>query len=95
MKKQLEWRHICPTAPDTLRTYPFEKSDPFVLEESPNVYFVGNQEKFETAVATQGKIAVRLVSVPKFVTTQCLVLLDIDTLEVFNVDLSQKDTTIS
>ena len=95
MKKQLEWRHICPSAPDTLRTYPFEKSDPFILEDAPNVYFTGNQDKFETTVATQGKVAVRLVSVPRFASTQCFVLMDIDSLEVFNVDLSQKETTIS
>lgn len=95
MKKQLFWRHICPTAPDTLRTYPFDKFDPFILTEMPNVYFAGNQEKFDTAILSEGKSAVRLISIPKFVSTHCFALMDIETLDAFNVDLSQKDTTIS
>lgn len=24
-------RHLCPTAPDTLRVFPFKESDPFVI----------------------------------------------------------------
>jgi DNA polymerase delta subunit 2 len=32
IKQTLEMRHLCPTAPDTLRIYPFHKSDPFVID---------------------------------------------------------------
>eukprot|EP00826_Nyctotherus_ovalis_P046931 TRINITY_DN5343_c0_g5_i1.p1 TRINITY_DN5343_c0_g5~~TRINITY_DN5343_c0_g5_i1.p1 ORF type:complete len:174 (+),score=40.97 TRINITY_DN5343_c0_g5_i1:1076-1597(+) len=91
MKKQLEWRHICPTAPDTLRTYPFEDADPFVLEESPNIFFAGNQSKFDTATVSQNSIAIRLMCIPSFVRTQQLALLDIETLEVFDLSLAQSD----
>jgi len=28
--------------------YPFTDKDPFVLESCPHVYFVGNQDKYET-----------------------------------------------
>jgi DNA polymerase delta subunit 2 len=38
----LEMRHLCPTAPDTLRAYPQLDDDPFVIEEAPHVYFAGN-----------------------------------------------------
>ena len=31
IKQTLEMRHLCPTAPDTLRVYPFKDSDPFVI----------------------------------------------------------------
>jgi len=31
IKQTLEMRHLCPTAPDTLRVYPFKESDPFVI----------------------------------------------------------------
>ena len=31
MKQTLEIRHLCPTAPDTLRTFPFKDSDPFLI----------------------------------------------------------------
>lgn len=29
----LEVRHLCPSAPDTLRVHPFKESDPFVIAE--------------------------------------------------------------
>jgi DNA polymerase delta subunit 2 len=34
IKQTLEMRHLCPTAPDTLRVYPFKNSDPFVISDS-------------------------------------------------------------
>lgn len=34
IKQSLEIRHLCPTAPDTLRVYPFKNSDPFVISPS-------------------------------------------------------------
>lgn len=72
-KNMLEWRHMAPTAPDTLcesipygqtgrnaDTYqcgyhfvgchPFDETDPFILKHAPDVYIVGNQPRFETAV---------------------------------------------
>lgn len=48
LEKTLEWQHFAPTAPDTLAEYPFDQSDPLVMNEYPNIYFVGNMEKFET-----------------------------------------------
>ena len=30
-------RHLCPTAPDTLRIYPFKESDPFIIDTSTNL----------------------------------------------------------
>ena len=32
IKQTLEIRHLFPTAPDTLRIYPFKESDPFVID---------------------------------------------------------------
>ncbi|RKP20435.1 hypothetical protein ROZALSC1DRAFT_28075, partial [Rozella allomycis CSF55] len=43
----LRWRHLCPTSPDTLWSYPFKDIDPFIITSRPHVYFVGNQSKFE------------------------------------------------
>lgn len=42
--------HLAPTAPDTLRTYPFKESDPFIIEDIPHIYFIGNQPKFATTM---------------------------------------------
>ena len=55
MQMTLELRHICPTAPDTLRSYPQVDTDPFVLEESPHIYFAGNQEAFGERLIMENK----------------------------------------
>ena len=36
LKETLEMRHLCPTAPDTLRIYPFKECDPFVIAPTTN-----------------------------------------------------------
>lgn len=48
----LKWGHMAPTAPDTLGSYPYYESDPFIIEYCPHVMFAGNQEKFQTKIAT-------------------------------------------
>ncbi|KAJ1930795.1 DNA polymerase delta small subunit Cdc1, partial [Linderina macrospora] len=49
--KSLSWRHLAPSAPDTLWCYPFTDSDPFILTETPHVYFVGSQDEYEAKIA--------------------------------------------
>lgn len=39
----LQLNHLCPTAPDTIRTFPFLDVDPFIIEQAPDVLFAGNQ----------------------------------------------------
>jgi len=34
LSDMLQWRHCAPTAPDTLDTYPFFDTDPFVVRVS-------------------------------------------------------------
>lgn len=48
LSQTLTWRHLAPTAPDTLTCYPFADDDPFVLQQCPHVLFAGNQPAFET-----------------------------------------------
>ncbi|KAI4217686.1 MAG: hypothetical protein LQ351_000282 [Letrouitia transgressa] len=83
MEALLRWRCGAPTAPDTLWCYPFQDKDPFIIEETPHVYFVGNQPRFETTVieGPAGQV-VRLISLPKFKETGEIVLLDTDSLDV-------------
>eukprot|EP00252_Welwitschia_mirabilis_P002633 TRINITY_DN12578_c0_g1_i1.p1 TRINITY_DN12578_c0_g1~~TRINITY_DN12578_c0_g1_i1.p1 ORF type:complete len:181 (+),score=45.59 TRINITY_DN12578_c0_g1_i1:26-544(+) len=45
MERTLRWRHLAPTAPDTLGCYPFTDRDPFVIDDCPHVYFCGNQKE--------------------------------------------------
>ena len=39
----LQWGHICPTAPDSLASYPYKDGDPFIITHAPSIYFSGNQ----------------------------------------------------
>ncbi|KAL8905213.1 MAG: hypothetical protein Q9207_002768 [Kuettlingeria erythrocarpa] len=89
LESLLRWRCGAPTAPDTLWCYPFQDRDPFVIEECPHVYFVGNQPRYETDVI-EGPAGqtVRLICIPKFRDTGEVVLLDTDTLETELVKFS-------
>ncbi|KAK0095421.1 hypothetical protein PV326_008410 [Microctonus aethiopoides] len=51
LEKTLIWRHFAPTAPDTLPAYSYFNTDPFVMQDCPDIYFVGNMEKYATKFA--------------------------------------------
>ncbi|THU99957.1 hypothetical protein K435DRAFT_719350 [Dendrothele bispora CBS 962.96] len=90
MHSTLNWRHIAPTAPDTLWCHPYFDKDPFILEhQTPDVYVVGGQEEFGTKVVAGEGISprpkCRLVLVPSFAKTGTLVLLNMRTLDVETV----------
>ncbi|KAL1463163.1 hypothetical protein WDU94_014944 [Cyamophila willieti] len=74
--------HVAPTAPDTLACYPFYDNDPMIIDNCPDVYFAGNQSKFETKTIEieKGK-HVRLVSVPDFFSTKSVAVLNLSTLD--------------
>lgn len=40
---------MCPTAPNTLFSYPFRDVDPFVMSHLPNCFVACDQPQFETA----------------------------------------------
>ncbi|KAL7004740.1 DNA polymerase delta small subunit Cdc1 [Cystobasidiomycetes sp. EMM_F5] len=80
----LEWSHMAPTAPDTLFCYPFHNRDPFILTQTPDVYFIGNQPQYESRlVASEAdeNVRSRVVLVPKFYETGQIVLLNCRSLE--------------
>ncbi|CAA0837481.1 DNA polymerase delta small subunit [Striga hermonthica] len=82
LERTLRWRHIAPTAPNTLGCYPFTDRDPFFLENCPHVYFVGNQDKYETGLieGSEGQV-VRLICIPRFAETGIAVVLNLRNLE--------------
>ncbi|KAK4687131.1 DNA polymerase delta subunit 2, partial [Tremellales sp. Uapishka_1] len=80
-KRTLEWRHVAPTAPDTLWIYPFPDTDPFIIQHRPDVYFIGNQPEFETALVGDPAAPTRIVLIPSFAETGIVVLLCLETLE--------------
>eukprot|EP00123_Amoebidium_parasiticum_P000612 comp11460_c0_seq1/m.5893 comp11460_c0_seq1/g.5893 ORF comp11460_c0_seq1/g.5893 comp11460_c0_seq1/m.5893 type:complete len:485 (-) comp11460_c0_seq1:167-1621(-) len=83
------WRHLAPTAPDTLGCYPYYDDDPFVIESSPHVYFVGNQPAYSTKMleGSEGQ-RVRIVSVPTFADTHTAVLVNLRTLATHPISFS-------
>ncbi|KAL7411855.1 putative DNA polymerase delta, small subunit [Mrakia frigida] len=86
-KKMLEWRHMAPTAPDTLWCHPFDETDPFILKHAPDVYIIGNQPRFETAIVNNAQDQpTRIILVPRFSQTGTLVLVHTKTLEVRTVE---------
>ncbi|EME39108.1 hypothetical protein DOTSEDRAFT_159262 [Dothistroma septosporum NZE10] len=98
MESMLRWRLTAPTAPDTLPCFPFQDGDKFVLKESPHVYFVGNQPKFETSeIEGPHGETVRLVAVPSFRKTGQVVLIDLETLvpEVITIEVFDGDAMVA
>ncbi|XP_029460063.1 DNA polymerase delta subunit 2 isoform X2 [Rhinatrema bivittatum] len=82
----LEWTlrigHLSPTAPDTLGCYPFYKTDPFILQECPHVYFCGNAPAFKSKeVRGEDGQRVLLLTIPEFCTTQVACLINLRSLE--------------
>ncbi|XP_010554877.1 PREDICTED: DNA polymerase delta small subunit isoform X3 [Tarenaya hassleriana] len=86
MERTLKWRHLAPTAPNTLGCYPFTDRDPFLIESCPHVYFIGNQVKFGTCLlkGSEGQ-AVRLICIPKFCETGVAVAVNLRNLECHTV----------
>ncbi|KAL9240167.1 hypothetical protein vseg_014416 [Gypsophila vaccaria] len=82
VERTLRWRHLAPTAPNTLGCYPYTDKDPFVLDSCPHVYFVGNQETFESRLikGPEGQVT-RIISIPKFCEAGAAVMLNLRNLE--------------
>jgi len=92
LENTLHWRHCAPTIPDTLACYPYKSEDPFLLTETPHVYFAANQPEFGDRLVRDevGNVSSRVIEVPSFAATSTVVLLNLRTLEcepvVFNVN---------
>ncbi|XP_072962400.1 DNA polymerase delta small subunit [Typha angustifolia] len=89
MERTLRWRHLAPTAPNTLGCYPYTDKDPFLIESCPHVYFVGNQDKYETrCLEGSDKQLVRLICIPRFCETGVAVMLNLRNLECHALSFS-------
>ncbi|CAF0960264.1 unnamed protein product [Rotaria sordida] len=87
----LKWCAIAPTCPDTLSCYPYVKNDPFIINDTPHVFFAGNQPKFETRVF-QGSndIQVRLLCIPYFAQSNSCIALNLRTLECCEISFQNE-----
>jgi DNA polymerase delta subunit 2 len=84
----LAWGHLAPSAPDTLSCHPFMDRDPFLVGETPHVYFAGNQPTFASRLVHRGGTATRVVLVPTFASTGTLVLVELHTLAVHTISFA-------
>ncbi|KAI0078170.1 hypothetical protein K474DRAFT_1706721 [Panus rudis PR-1116 ss-1] len=95
----LRWRHIAPTAPDTLWCHPYFTSDPFIMTETPHIYIVGNQPAFGTRLMTEndqeGGKKCRIILVPSFRQTGTVVLVNLRTLDVKTVSFALEGLTVN
>lgn len=80
LDETLKWRHMIPTSPDTVFSYPFMDHDPFVMEERPHIYFAGNQKTFNTKLSEGNGQKTRILSIPSFKLTQTCVIVNLRTL---------------
>lgn len=91
MEKTLDWGHLCPSAPDTLRTWPVQIEDPLILNSIPNVYVIGNQKYFEESFykyKNDENKYVKLIAVPRFSETFSFILLDSKNLNTFEFNFN-------
>ncbi|XP_055372182.1 DNA polymerase delta subunit 2 [Condylostylus longicornis] len=78
----IKWGHIAPTSPDTLACYPYTNKDPFIIQECPHIFFVGNMNKFQTTVREgEDSTKTRVICVPSFTKTQSVVVVNLRTLD--------------
>ncbi|KAK8791855.1 hypothetical protein WA158_005232 [Blastocystis sp. Blastoise] len=87
MKYILQWGILCPTAPNSCETYPFVNKDPFVLSQIPNIFIVGNQQKFETEMYKNKEGAsILLISLPSFSSIPTAAFLNLKDLTCESID---------
>jgi DNA polymerase delta subunit 2 len=92
LRTLMELRHLCPTAPDTLRSFPFSKEDPFVISQPADVVFTGCMPEYQASLEFQDetkfkRTALKLICVPAFLKTRSVVLLDTFSLESYELKM--------
>ena len=67
LRHSLQYRHIAVTTPNTLQSVPFEEKDPFVLTETPHIYFSGCAPCASTStIQVDGTSQCTVVTIPNF-----------------------------
>ncbi|KAG5727599.1 DNA polymerase subunit delta-2 [Termitomyces sp. T112] len=100
LESTLKWRHMAPTAPDTLWCHPYFGTDPFIITTTPDLYIVGNQRRFATKIVVDqdkngegSKARCRVVLVPEFSRTGVLVLINLRSLDARTVTFAVQGMT--
>lgn len=95
LENMLNWRHIAPTTPHHTGCYPFNETDPFIIEECPHVFFAGNQPNFASKVVEgSGGQRVLLLSLPSFEANAVIALVNLSTLKCTKVQFGSPDVLL-
>ncbi|CAF3716828.1 unnamed protein product [Rotaria socialis] len=71
--------------------YPYVKNDPFIITDTPHVFFAGNQPKFETRVFHgSNDIQVRLLCIPSFAQSNSCIALNLSTRECYEISFQNE-----
>lgn len=97
MEKTIQWGHLAPLAPDTVRIYPYSQVDPLLLDKYPDVYFISGKNdlnKKEIEIKAHQKNAskktILLVELPDFSLTFKGILFNVDDNSINEINFSQK-----
>ena len=103
LESTIRWRHMAPTAPDTLWCHPYFTEDPFLISETPDIYIVGGQKAFGTKLLLDNskeakekgslRARCRIVMIPSFARTGTLVLVNLRSLDVKRVNFAVQGMT--
>ena len=98
MEKTIQWGHLAPLAPDTVRIYPYSQVDPLLLNKYPDVYFISgkndlNKKEIEIEIKTNEKNATKksilLIELPDFSITFKGILFNVDDNSINEINFSQ------
>lgn len=81
MEAMLKWRHILPSAPDSIPCLPFTKTDPFVIRSLPHVFFSAGYKEFHVKKVKLNGTEVTTFSIPSFHETSTVVLMNMSNLK--------------
>lgn len=90
MQKTIEWGHLAPQAPDTLRIYPYSECDPLLLTKIPDIYFVSGKNVLNKKIINYNKKEVLLIELPDFSSNCSGVIYNIDDDTLNEINFNQK-----
>lgn len=86
--------HMAPTAPDTVGSYPYTDSDPFIIDSFPHIYFNGNAPCLSKKVFRGGRNETTLlVNIPCFSRSFTCAAINLRTLDVRPIKVAVSDVS--
>lgn len=92
MQKTIEWGHLAPLAPDTLRIYPYSECDPLLLNKIPDIYFISGKKDLNKKIIKYNKKNVLLIELPDFSFTCKGVIYNVDDDSLNEINFNQELT---